>query len=83
MEQDDKCYCCGKGFRNKQNRYLARTDDGAQTVYVGPDCHEKIVKAGAKGYQPMKRGKPWGCRMFDLQYIEPAPNSPMPPESDG
>lgn len=49
----EKCFACGKPL--DQNRLKADTRD-SQIVFVGPDCHRRIVTAGEIGYQPPKGG---------------------------
>lgn len=50
----EACFVCGKALP-AGGRHLADTRDG-QTVFVGPECFRKIVKAGDGGYQPEKGG---------------------------
>ncbi len=47
VDQDSKCYACGKKFRRKDNDGIALvlTEDGFK-VFVGPDCH-RIIKEQA------------------------------------
>lgn len=54
--QDEKCFACDRRFRRNSFGLIvfhseAITLDG-QRVYVGCDCYQKIVQAGADGYQP-------------------------------
>lgn len=49
----EKCFACGKPLFTPP--ILADTRD-AQIVRVGPDCAQKITKAGDAGYQPPKGG---------------------------
>ena len=49
----EKCFACGRHLLSKA--HLVDTRDG-QTVYVGPNCYEKILKAKEAGYQPPKGG---------------------------
>jgi hypothetical protein len=49
----EKCYACGRKFRDPNNRQDAfLIDDGHATVLVGPECFRRIVKGGDTGYQP-------------------------------
>ena len=71
MDQDDKCFACGRGFRrNSYGRIvfhpMAITIDG-QRIFVGHDCHRKIAIAGSHGYQP-PRGGP---RLWTEMYAPP------------
>jgi hypothetical protein len=62
MTQDAKCFACDRPFRSPR-RPLAITSDG-QRVFVGPECHRRIVQAGAAGYQPPLSGP----RLFALEH---------------
>lgn len=54
---NDRCYACGKRFRDPNNRQAAfLPDDGHASVLVGPECFRKIVKAAHQGYQPQSGG---------------------------
>lgn len=57
-----KCFACGKPLKDNSPRFLVDTRDG-QFVYVGPDCHDKIVVADEKGYQPPLGGP----RLYSVQ----------------
>ena len=46
MDQDSKCYQCGKAFKNDERRVLVRMTTEDQTVYVGASCARKIAKRG-------------------------------------
>lgn len=50
MDQDDKCFACGKAFRDGK-KLLADTRED-QKVFVGSACMKKIIRAGEAGYQP-------------------------------
>ena len=47
----DKCFACDKKLAAGKQPIRADTRDD-QRVWVGPECHRKIVKAGNNGYQP-------------------------------
>ncbi len=54
---NEYCFACGKLFKDETEHFLVDTRDG-QTVYVGPECYTKIVKAGEEGFQPTRyKGK--------------------------
>ena len=61
----ERCFACDRIIRSK-NPMRADTRD-AQVVFVGSDCHRKIMEAGDGGYQPPKGGP----RLFPLP-SEPA-----------
>jgi hypothetical protein len=75
MDQDDKCFACGKPFKKTNGKTSTRkfivgcADE--QTVYVGIDCFDHIVAAGAIGYQPVRKGKPCGPRLYTLDKRPP------------
>lgn len=46
MDQDSKCYQCGKAFRKDERRVLVRMLTEDQSVYVGSGCARKIAKRG-------------------------------------
>lgn len=57
MDQDEKCFACGKRLsKNKLGQHLADTRDGQTNLPVGSDCYKKIISAGELGYQPPKGG---------------------------
>ena len=65
---DTKCFACGLKFRRNTHGLIvfhpwAITIDG-QRVYVGADCHKRIVACGVDGYQPPKGGPRLWCEMF-------------------
>ncbi len=55
MDQDEKCFACGKAFR-KAPRKLVNVAHEDQNVFVGPECYARVMSAGAKGYMPSKGG---------------------------
>ena len=63
-----KCFACDRPIRAANpSKYMAITSDGAQNVYVGPDCYKLIARAGAIGYQP----KGISPRLFTLaEYLK-------------
>ena len=65
-DQDNKCYACGKPFVNKSCK-LVNVNHEDQNVYVGPDCFARIKSAGKRGYQPMKRGKKFGPKLYAIE----------------
>lgn len=54
LNQDDKCFCCGKPFRGSAKHLVDCGDD--QLVFVGPDCYRHIVSVGCGGYQHPRGG---------------------------
>jgi hypothetical protein len=53
----DRCYACGKPFRDPNNRQdVFLPDDDHRTVLVGPECFRHVVRAAAVGYQPPRGG---------------------------
>lgn len=60
------CFACDRPLRGKVSTVW--TSDGAQSVYVGPDCFTKIANAGDEGFQP----KGIGPRLF---LINPHPEN--------
>lgn len=53
----DNCYCCGKRFRDPNNRTEAfLEDDDNRGVMTGPECAKRIRKAGAEGFAPTNGG---------------------------
>lgn len=55
--QSDRCYACGKRFRDPNRRQdVFLSDDGHRSVLVGPECFRKIVEAAAAGHQPARGG---------------------------
>ncbi len=52
LDQDDKCYICGKAFKTTSKKYLVNVNKDDQHVYVGPECYKRVVKADKDGYQP-------------------------------
>lgn len=48
-----RCFACGRPLFTLD--YTADVRDG-QIVYVGPECHKKIIQAGPEGWQPPKGG---------------------------
>ena len=45
----DKCFACNRVIKRIPIKADTRDE---QIVYVGPECHRKIIKAGEMGYQP-------------------------------
>lgn len=48
----EHCFACGRRLGKAK---LVDTRDG-QAVYVGPECYERVLAAGDKGYQPARGG---------------------------
>ena len=47
MDQDDKCWQCGKPFRGGRKILVRMTDPGEdQSVFVGPTCAKLITRRG-------------------------------------
>jgi hypothetical protein len=49
-----RCFACDRVIHLKKP-FMADTRD-AQIVYVGSECHKRIVEAGEAGWQPPKGG---------------------------
>ena len=49
---NDECFACGRRIKAGQKVWTARVDTESTLVFVGPECWEKIDKAGVVGYQP-------------------------------
>lgn len=57
MLRGQKCYACGKPFRDPNNRQQAcLIDDGHRFVLVGPECYRKVIKGGDTGHKPANGG---------------------------
>ena len=48
------CFACGRAITRFPPAIVDTRDD--QTVYVGPECFQKVKQAGAEGYQPPMGG---------------------------
>lgn len=57
----EKCYICGRKLGNKtpQVAYLEDDDNGA--IFVGSECINRVIRAGAEG---VRGGKGKGPRVF-------------------
>ena len=51
-----RCFACNRVIDLPKPAKVVVTSDGAQLVYVGPDCYKLVVQAGATGYQPPRGG---------------------------
>lgn len=49
-----KCYACDRVLKKPHAVYTG--DDGGQRQFVGPECFQHVLAAGATGYQPPKGG---------------------------
>lgn len=67
MDQDEKCYACGKPIPKKRQPLIVNVALDDQNVYVGPDCYRRIVKAGDDGYQPTRKAQPFGPKLYSLE----------------
>ncbi|MDB6013644.1 MAG: hypothetical protein JWL65_5894 [Gammaproteobacteria bacterium] len=68
----DKCYACGKPFRDpNRQRHAFLEDDDYASVAVGPDCFRHIVKSGEIGYKPARGGP----RLFVERHFAQAASS--------
>jgi hypothetical protein len=65
MSKEKLCFACdrpliGTLVHSAVNEFggvvNAITEDGAQTVSVGPDCWQRIASSGETGYQPPRGG---------------------------
>ena len=50
----DKCFACDKPITTPEQAWADTRD--AQIVRVGPECFNKIARAGDAGYQPALGG---------------------------
>jgi hypothetical protein len=68
VSQDDKCFACGKIFRSNKTKHLVNVAHEDQDVFVGPECYKRISAAGKTGWQPIKKGKAFGPRLYLMQF---------------
>lgn len=54
MANFECCFACGRAITRFPPAVVDTRDD--QTVYVGPDCFQKVKQAGEAGYQPPRGG---------------------------
>lgn len=54
MDQDNKCFACGR--KMPKSRRLVNVAREDQNVFVGPDCFQRVIDAGDAGYQPPRGG---------------------------
>lgn len=60
-----RCAACGRILGQK---FEADPRDGNGPVFVGPDCHKRIVKAGHAGFAPPNGGP----RLYPMPKAEEA-----------
>lgn len=68
VDQDEKCFACGKIFRPGKPQQLVNVALEDQNVFVGPECYKYIKASGNKGWQPMRKGKAFGPRLYLMQF---------------
>ena len=54
MTSVDNCFACGRPLLGLVLRRVDTRDD--QTVFVGPECFQKVARADEAGYQPPRGG---------------------------
>jgi hypothetical protein len=59
--ENDPCYICGRKLGNKTPQVAYLEDDDQGAVFVGSECINKVVRAGATG---LRGGKGKGPRVF-------------------
>ena len=59
--ENDPCYICGRKLGNKTPQVAYLEDDNHAAVFVGSECINKVIRAGAQGIKSRK-GK--GPRVF-------------------
>jgi hypothetical protein len=50
----DRCFACGRTLGNRPQ--LVRVQDEHTRVYVGRECAQLVLQAGAVGWQPPRGG---------------------------
>lgn len=46
----EKCFACDKPLHAR--KFLVQSAVDEQTMFVGPDCYEHVLRAGEQGWQP-------------------------------